>query len=200
MMQLKESKRAFTLLELLIAMSIFSIFGIIFANLMIYTLATVATLTEKSFFVNERSIALKAIAQDMSYAASLSSAYGNEFTINSEGFNDSAEHRIVTYNLIQSGSSYDFIRKTYDPSDLTTVLTEIKIFSQIASSEAGFPKIEYQDESGTKFTTANDVALTATQLESVNKIVLTLYRNYTTYRDQKSGENEFVFTIYKPTI
>ncbi|MEM1223305.1 MAG: type II secretion system protein [Verrucomicrobiota bacterium] len=199
MIQVEDKKKAFTLVELLIAISIFSIFGVIFANLMIYTLASVATLTEKSFFVNERSIALQAIDQDMSYAATLSSADGDEFTISSEGFSNSADHRVVTYNLTQDGEFYDFTRKTYDPSDLTTPLREITIFSQIASSETGFPKIEYEDDSGTRFTTANNVALTAAQLTSVNKVILTLYRNYTTYKDQISGENEFIFTIYKPT-
>ncbi|MEO0794798.1 MAG: prepilin-type N-terminal cleavage/methylation domain-containing protein [Verrucomicrobiota bacterium] len=186
----KKKAKGFTLPELLIAMAIFSIFGVIFSRVMIESAVTIQMLTEKIFFIDERQQAATAADLDMSFGGELDEAKDKTFTVSNSEFS-------VVYSLNQNGTLYELVRTIYDVEDSSKVISTMVVVDKIVPSGTAFPAFHYYNGSGTQLTTTTS-GLAAGSVGEVSTIQVALDRNYSRFRDATSGYDHLILSLYNP--
>ncbi|GEM_PF-5109460 len=192
----KKKNAGFSVIELVMAMSIALTLTVMLTTVLIGSLRSIYALTEKSFFASERRMVAQRVDHDMSYGTVLSAASNESFTLE-------LIDETITYELIQTGNHFDLVREVFDPSDLVNPLQSNKIMQKLVADAAVRPVFAYLNDSRIVLPPNATGDLSAAQTESAKYIEFSLNRSYLDSANSKHAQSSqrktFSFHLYDPT-
>ncbi|WP_309382491.1 PulJ/GspJ family protein [Cerasicoccus frondis] len=189
-MRKNRRRKGFTLVELLIALAIFSFFGLMFFKVTIESAITIQMLTEKMFYIHERQLTASASDIDMSYSGTLETAEDKYVAF-------TTDELTIEYSLEETGDKYQLVRQTFYSDEPASIKSKFVLVDDIKSIDIGYPIFNFYDQDNQQIT-APVTGLGASAIKKVKTIQVVLDRTYTRLRDVSSGYDNLVFTQYNP--